>query len=56
MDILSYLWGVSQSLCKIKKLESFLKNAKVIPKALHTAFKVGSVGTLLLLNIFVTVE
>ena len=30
--------------------------AKVIPNALHTASKVGSVGALFLLNIFVTVE
>ena len=29
---------------------------KVIPNALHTASKVGSVGALFLLNIFVTVE
>ena len=30
--------------------------AKVIPNALHTASRVGSVGALFLLNIFVTVE
>lgn len=30
--------------------------AKVIPNALHIASKVGSVGALFLLNIFVTVE
>ena len=29
---------------------------KVIPNAPHTASKVGSVGALFLLNIFVTVE
>ena len=30
--------------------------AKVMPNALHTASKVGSVGALFRLNIFVTVE
>lgn len=37
-------------------LPSVKNCAKVIPKALQTASKVGSVGALFLLNIFVTVE
>lgn len=48
--------SVCCSLVSSRGFPSAKNCAKVIPKAVHTASKVGSVGALFLLNIFVTVE
>ena len=53
---LHFAYNICCSSVSSRGLPSAKNCARVIPNAAHTASKVGNVGALFLLNIFVTVE